>query len=217
MTRYSQRPIIERLGAARLALTNALLPDLQPSLLPFGYGPTRIAEGEALRVSAEELHDEARQARTDARNATDRQNAARKAAGRVYMRHVKLARIVLTDPSVARRLGLDAPRERALLPWLDQAHGFYTRALAHPEAAAKLAAAGADADALQAGLDGIEAVQEARDERQTLAARSVSMTATRNAALKALDAWMADFFAIARLAFEEDPQRLESLGVVVPG
>lgn len=213
---YSQLSPIERLGAARLALTNAMLPELQPYLLPFAYGPDRIAEGEALRVAAEELHYEAGQARTDAQIATDAQNATRKAAHRVYMRHVKLARIVLPDPALGRELGLDARRERALLPWLDQAHAFYTRALAHPEAAARLAAAGADAEALQAGLDGIEAVRTARAERQTLAARSVSMTAARDEALGALGAWMADFFAIARLAFEDDPQRMESLGVVVP-
>lgn len=38
----------------------------------------------------------------------------------------------------------------------------------------------------------------------------------RDAALDALDQWMSDFIAIARLALEERPQYLKKLGVVEP-
>jgi hypothetical protein len=46
--------------------------------------------------------------------------------------------------------------------------------------------------------------------------RAQDATQARDAALDALDAWMSDFIAIARLALEERPQYMEKLGVVEP-
>ncbi len=39
-------------------------------------------------------------------------------------------------------------------------------------------------------------------------------TQARDAAMDALDQWVSDFIAIARLALEEEPQALEKMGVV---
>ena len=41
-------------------------------------------------------------------------------------------------------------------------------------------------------------------------------TKDRVAAMDALDEWMSDFVAIARIALEEKPQFLEKLGILEP-
>ncbi len=41
-------------------------------------------------------------------------------------------------------------------------------------------------------------------------------TQARNVALRQLTRWHSDFVKIARVAFEDQPQRLEQLGIIVP-
>ncbi len=45
-----------------------------------------------------------------------------------------------------------------------------------------------------------------------LRGKSQSATKSKDQAMKKLDKWMRDFFAIAKIAFEDSPQLLESLG-----
>ncbi len=43
-----------------------------------------------------------------------------------------------------------------------------------------------------------------------------SSTQKRNEVLKALNRWVGDFKKVARVALQDDPQLLESLGIMVP-
>ena len=63
----------------------------------------------------------------------------------------------------------------------------------------------------QAQVDGVEALAAAQ-KKETGEAQQA--TQKRDVALEALDGWMSDFVAIARIALEENPQWLEKMGVL---
>ena len=216
MPTYLDQPIPDRLAAVDLAVKNVLRePDLLAALTPWSYDAVKLGAGQALHDAALALHLTTDRERGEAVSATAALHAARDAAYKTYMQHVKVARVALDDPGLRRDLGLDGPREKALLAWLDQARNFYRSALAKPDVVTALTPFGMDALALQAGSDAVEAVYAARNVREDEAGEAQTATEARDAALAALDRWMGDFLQVARVAFEDDPQQLERLGVQV--
>ena len=216
MPAYLTQPIPDRLAAVDLAVRNALAePDLLAALTPWSYDAVKLGAGQALHDAALALHLDADRERGEAVSATAALHDARDAAHTTYMQHVKVARVALTDPGLQRDLGLDGPREKALLGWLDQARNFYRSALAKPDVVTALTPFGMDAITLQAGADAVDAVYTVRNAREDESGEAQTSTEQRDAALAAMDRWMGDFLRVARVAFEDEPQQLERLGVQV--
>lgn len=214
MTPYLHRTIAERLAAVELAITNALAdPDLLAPLAEWSYNEDKLNAGQAIHDAALALHIDADREHGEAVSATAALHAAREAANKVYMKHVKVARVALDDPGHLRDLGLKGRREDALLAWLDQARNFYRSALAKPEVLAELTVFGMDETKLQDGSDAIDAVYAARNVREDEAGEAQTATEHRDAALAVMDRWMGKFIRVARVAFEDDPQQLERLGI----
>jgi len=215
---YSDLPDVERMALAELALNNAKGdPDTLAVLTNFGYPEARIDEGLALVTAAQNAHRTQDQQRGEQFAATDALEAQREAVYERYMRHVKLARVALADDRGAQEdLGLDGVRSRDLEGWIDQARNFYTSALATPAVLSALAPYGMTAPALTTARAEVEAVEEARRTTREEREDAQSATVSRRAALDALDAYMSDFIKVARVAFADDPQRLERLGLVTP-
>ncbi len=80
---------------------------------------------------------------------------------------------------------------------------------------AELAVFGMDELTLQGGADAIDAVYAARNVREDEQGEAQTTTESRDAALAVMDAWMGAFTRVARVAFEDDPQQLERLGIQV--
>lgn len=60
----------------------------------------------------------------------------------------------------------------------------------------------------------VDAAEAAQRAQQSETGEAQEATQDRDAALDAIDDWMAIFIAIARLALEDDPQLLEKLGIL---
>ena len=69
---------------------------------------------------------------------------------------------------------------------------------------------------LQQTKAGIEALLLQKERRRKKKAEAESATQKRNDTLEALNAWLVEFRAVARLAFKDDPQMLEAFGMKVP-
>lgn len=218
MTPYSNLPQTERLAHAALALNNAKdLPDLLADLSLQGYGEEKLDEGLALLATAQTAVPTQDREYGEQLDASDELTAEAQAARKVYMRHAKLARTVLEDDrGLLEDLGLRGRRKRSLVGWLDQARNFYTSALAKPEILARLDAIKITEPMLTDTLAAVEAVEEqrrtAREERED----SQSATVAKDKAMEPLDKWMGKSFKVARVVFEDEPQKLEALGLTIP-
>ena len=118
------------------------------------------------------------------------------------------------DRGAAQKLDL-AGRKRTRAGWLLQAQQFYANALTDSAIVEQLAAYGITQERLAEGQRQVAAVAAGNVARRSQQGAARQATATRDAALAALQRWMRDFVAIARVALADQPQLLEKLRAVV--
>ena len=182
----SSRSIANRLESARLALTNAMAEtELRSALAPFGYDEARLQQGKGLYESALAVWQSQQQ-----------KQSRRRAAVAAYDR---------ADAAASRR--------RSFASKVAQMRLFYSAALGSPEILSILAGYGFTESQLQTDFALVAALESARSQREVESGEVLGATRNRQQALSILDRWMGDFAAIAHLALEETPQRLEMLGL----
>lgn len=207
--------IDERLTIADVAIGNALAdPALSDLLAEFGYDEARIGEGQALLDTARTIHRSRSKNYGRQQEASEKLRAAVDHANALYMQHVKLARLALRDePGLARSLGLIGSRKQSLSGWMEQAGTFYDNALSTPAVTAALERFNVTVDDLMEGQTrvlAVSALNRAQEKEKGIAQRK---TAQRDDAMDALDMWMSEFRAVARIALANDPQQLEKLQI----
>jgi hypothetical protein len=206
--------IEQRLMVAKVTIETVLNdPKLQDVLTPYGYAPTEMRQGQALRAQAlafvQQQHVQAGKqfAAQDAHADTQAQARA------LYKRHVALARIALrNDRDAMKSLDLSA-RKETLAGWVLQAQQFYTNALADDAITAKLARSGVTPEQMRTAQTLVEAVADGIVTQQQYKNTARVSKNARDAALRALDRWMLDFIAVARIVLADQPQRLAQLGL----
>ncbi len=202
---------------AEVAIDNALDNSaISTALAAFGYDETKLLAGKALYETALNLHLQQKKEYGEQYAATSELEATLSSANKTYMQHLKVARIALrTDASAAEALQLDGRRKKTYAGWVEQATLFYGNALDSAKIKAALAEFGIDEAKLGAGQASVQEVQTLLKAQHTEKGEAQAATKARDEALEALMDWLSDFFAIARIALEGDPQLLEMLGIVV--
>ena len=206
--------VVALIDTARTALTNADAdPELDAELAEFGYTTEKRDEGDALLDALVAASADMAREHGEAEEATDLAAQAYEKARKVYVRHVKLARIVFEDDAArAKALGLAGrrPDDRAAL--LDADETFYANALADADAVTALAGVNADTASLEAGRAALRAAEAARAAREKEAGEAEQSTVARDAAAAALETWFRRFRKVAVIATEDVPQLRERLG-----
>jgi hypothetical protein len=212
---YSNLSIDGKLAASQQALANAASnPEIAALLAGFGYDAARIAEGQALYDAAQAAQVAQKQEYGEQYAASQAFETAWKTANETYMQLVKVARVAFSaDPNAATALGIAGRRKPTYSGWLEQAQIFYTTALANAAFQTELARFGVTLQKLQDGQALVAAVVAAKQAQGTETAEAQAATQARDNALEALDAWMSDFIAIAKIALE-GTQLSEALGIL---
>lgn len=213
-----KQSIEDHLLAAQVAIHNALDDvELQDYLAEYGYDREKLEAGRVLYQATVVAQQTQQVKYGDQYNATDTVNRLREEADETYMRYVEVARIALRDRrGVAAKLNLRGRRKKAIAGWIVQVRQFYDNLLSDADLMESMAEFGVTQAKLEAGRAQVDAVEEANRIQDKLRGEAQDATQARDAALEALDRWMSDFIAIARLALKERPQLLEKLGIVVP-
>ena len=206
----------ELVPIGKMAINNALKDAIiMEYLADLKYTPERLAEGQALLDAAEKLIGAQVGEIGNQKNATEVKDEAWEAADKVYMRLLKSARLVINKSGDRTALDLDGRRRNSYMGWLGQVKQFYTQALARPDLLDQLDDLNVTAAKLQTGLALVTALEAARETQQSQIGAKQNATEDRDKVLDDLRAWLSKYLAVAELALEEEPQLLESLGVVV--
>ena len=99
--------------------------------------------------------------------------------------------------------------------WLEAVKKFYSIASTDSEIQSKLARLKVSAGDLTAANTMISDIEAARSEYLQEKGESQDATKTKDAAFAKIDDWMSEFYAVARIGLEDNPQLLEALGKVV--
>ncbi len=210
--------IDSRLLTSRVAIENGQANTTIAALLAdYGYNGTKMNEGQTLLEDAESKQAAQKKEYGEQFAATDQLDAAMSTANKTYMRHVKIARIAFkSERGIQSALQLTGRRRQTYSGWLQQARVFYENAIADANIKSALAGFGITQTALQDASDLVEQVGTKLASQLKEKGEAQEATKSRDEALEALLDWRSDYFSIARIALEEEPQLLEVLGIVEP-
>ncbi len=218
MSQKNTKSESSQLNAARLIISNSLkAPSVSESLTKFGYDPEKLNQGKILLNEVESLIARQKREYGDQYNATDAMYKNYEEGRSLYMQHVKLARLALKkDPALGKSLQLQGERKKTISDWLTQARIFYENALNQDEVIEALNRFGIDKFALERGRELVDKVAKAMAEQRKEMGDAQSSTSAKYQAMNALNEWVSELKAVARIALQDDPQQLEALGIIIP-
>jgi hypothetical protein len=126
--------IDSKLLFAQNAISNAQSnSEIIAALAVLGYDDAKMQVGEALYIKAAKLQIKQVKEYGEQFAATDALNLAKATANKIYIVHVKIARIALSgDRGAAESLQLSGRRKESLSGWLIQTKALYSNALSTP-------------------------------------------------------------------------------------
>ena len=201
----------------RVAFENtASQPQISATMAEYGYDSATMAIGKA-------LYDETRLSFDSNKKETDEEAAAyaifaakEDQLSNIYAQHRKKAKVVFRNDSVtADMLEISGSLPQAYIKWLEIVKKFYNVALADSNIQSGLSRLKVTPNDLTAAQALIPEVEAARATYLKEKGESQAATATKDTAFAKLDSWMREFYAVAKIALEDTPQLLESLGKVV--
>lgn len=214
MIAYRSSNIDSYLQQVRLAIQNGQSPDIAAALAVYGYDAAKTSAGTPLLANAEAMQAAQKKEYSEQHAATTALGEAWKAADKTYGIHRKLAKLALRDdPDGQKALMLHEPKAQTLDPWLGQAGVFYKNLLESADLLAAMAVYNITDLMLTAARDAVVQVAVLNGDQEREKSEAQRATKSRDAALDALDVWYNEFRTLARIALEDDPQRLEALGL----
>ncbi len=210
------KSIEQQLHEAILAIDGALAkPAIVAAMTPLGYTRKKIFEGRALQRKAAMLQDTLAGSQGSRKEVTARLDSAFQEANKLYMKHIKAARLAIPAEDVKswHNLRLDGLRKKTKSGWISQTQAFYNNVA---PVQALLAQHNVSADELAQTQAMIEAVQAALVRSNDSKSQAQQAKEQRDNTMKELNAWMKKFMKAARFVFDDNKQQLEALGVVVP-
>jgi hypothetical protein len=177
-----------------------------------GYNAARLAEGQALQEAAQAAFTARQTALAAQKQASAASEGADATARATYVDFREVARAVFTSAADRTALSLNGAIPKDAQKFVTTVRVSYAAALAEPYRAA-LATYGYPAATIAAAGTTLDALTAALGAQQAAAARAVQATSDREAATKALAAWVRQFGKIAGVALKSKPALARKLGV----
>ena len=213
-----KQTIAEKMNSTRVLITNLSADEnLKLGVLEFGFdeesftfGQNKYSEG-ILKIQAkDELYGEFYKV-------TERINEKAVEVFTIYTEDLTLARRALKGlPDLLDKLGMKTKSARTFAQRIKDARHFYMTAIADPEILEKFTKFNLTLEKLQNRLTLLEELEALDALQEDLRGKAQIATEERNRVLKELFDWAADLIAVCRIAFKDEPQTLERLGIRVP-
>ncbi|MCP4220385.1 MAG: hypothetical protein GY765_37490 [bacterium] len=184
-------------------------------MLIFGYTPQMVGTGNTLFVDTK-AHQESRDLlKTDGKLTTKRMWEKQEEADAAARDTMGFCSIIFkNDADLVEDLFLEKILPRGLAEWLDRYEKVYKRLLETPRAVEGLALLGVTLERLQAEQQMVVDVAALDAVRQQLKADAQDATQLRNKSFIELKRWVQDYRDVARVAFRDNEQLLEKLGIL---
>ncbi|MBN2164911.1 MAG: hypothetical protein JW717_01405 [Marinilabiliaceae bacterium] len=207
----------ETIEQYRIALENAEnQSEIATVMSELGYDSTTIVEGKTLLAETRQAYDANKTEDDETSEASANFKKLKEQLANNYSSDRKKAKVIFRkDILTAEKLGLTGTIPQAYIKWLELAKKFYTTALNDTEIQNKLSRLNITVESLTANQTLISQLETARTNYLREVGESQDSTKIKDAAFVKMDDWMSEFYAVARIALEDNPQLLESLGKLV--
>ncbi|MCW0484850.1 hypothetical protein [Gaoshiqia sediminis] len=207
----------EALEQYRVSLDNVeIQPEIATTMAEFGYDSTVVAEGKTLLTETRQVFDFNETEDDETSDAYAAFKLLKASLAETYRMHRKKAKVIFrNDPKTMDKLAVSGSLSKAYIKWLETVKKFYSVALKDNKIQGKLVRLKITADDLTATNTMISDLEAARAEYLREKGESQDATKAKDAAFEKMDDWMSEFYAVAKIALEDKPQLLESLGVFV--
>ncbi len=201
----------------RVALENVeAQSEIATIMAEFGYDAALIEEGKNLLIKTRQAYDLNVKEDDETSQAYSNFSEKRDSLSDTYTLHRKKAKVVFRkDQQIMERLALIGSLPTAYINWLETVKKFYTEVLVDTELQNKLSRLKISVEDLNATNTLISELESARSGYLREKGESQDATIAKNSAFALLDDWMSEFYAVARIALEDNIQLLEALGVIV--
>ena len=207
--RTSEIGILEQYG---IAIENVKMqPVIAKEMEGLGYCSTKIEEGAQLLVATKNAynHNQREDNETIGTFAIFKQE--REALELLYKQHRKKAKVIFRkNPEILRQIGIDGKMPAAYVKKIGTIQKFYTEI--DPGILQKLAVLKITDRDITQGRSQLQNVEKARAAYLREIGESQDATKQKDAAFAKMDDWMRDFYAVANIALEDQPQLREALG-----
>jgi len=201
----------------RVTLENtASQPQIATTMAEYGYGSAEMATGQALYDTTVQAFDSGTTETDEASAAFAVFDAKKNQLSDIYSAHRRKAKVVFqNDPVTAKKLEITGTVPAAYVNWLDTVSIFYTISIKEAEIQTKLGRLKITLDDLNAANALIPEVKASRAAYLKEKGESEDSTSKKDSAFARLDDWMSEFYSVAKIAMEDNPQLLEALGLTI--
>ena len=182
----------------------------------FGYDETVLTKGKTLLTKTRAAFDFNKKEDDETSEAYKNFATLKENLATTYILHRKKAKVIFRKESTTlNKLSLSGSLPTAYIKWLETVKKFYTVASADSEIQSKLVRLKITTEELNGTIELISNLELARAEYLREKGESQDATKLKDKAFGEIDDWMSEFYAVAKIALEDNPQLLESLGKFV--
>ena len=192
-------------------------PSITEKVARYGYTDQKLNEGVELYTLAKQLVEQQGDEYIEQIHATEEFNQLRSDINNEFIDHRKLARVALRGNSLllSVNLGVKGDISENYSYWDKEVEQFYSNALksdAIMQAFGELNLTAADLESVLADLNSLRQLK--LNQKKEMGEAQMS-TKERDAKLRELDIWAHDYRVVATIVFDDQPQVLEKLGILV--
>ena len=182
----------------------------------FGYDETLLTEGKTLLTKTRAAFDFNKKEDDETSEAYKNFTTLKENLATTYTLHRKKAKVIFRKESTTlNKLSLSGSLPTAYIKWLETVKKFYTVASSDSEIQSKLVRLKITTEELNGTIEQISNLELARAEYLREKGESQDATKQKDKAFGEIDDWTSEFYAVAKIALEDNPQLLESLGKFV--
>ena len=182
----------------------------------FGYDETLLTEGKTLLTKTRAAFDFNKKEDDETSEAYKNFTTLKENLATTYTLHRKKAKVIFRKESTTlNKLSLSGSLPTAYIKWLETVKKFYTVASSDSEIQSKLVRLKITTEELNGTIEQISNLELARAEYLREKGESQDATKQKDKAFGEIDDWISEFYAVAKIALEDNPQLLESLGKFV--
>ncbi len=207
----------ETLELYRVALENAETQSKIAAIMAeLGFDSAVIGEGKTLLSETRKAYDLIKTEDDESSAAYADFAGKKELLEDTFNMHRKKAKVVFRKDSLTKdKLAISGPKLWTYIKWLEAVKKYYSVLTDDTAILGKLARLKISADDITAANTMIDDLNVARAEYLREIGESQDATKAKNAAFATIDDWMSEFYDIAEIGLEDNPQLLEALGKTV--